>query len=144
MVNFFGEFRTSLDNKNRIMIPARFREQAGNIRYWILTRGLDSCLSLYTPDRWDELVKSVTAISFTRKKARDFQRLLFSKAVQVEVDKNGRILVPEYLKQIAGLEKKIVFAGVADRIELWESATWDQKENELAGDFESLAEDLFD
>ena len=144
MVNFFGEFRASLDSKNRIMIPSRFREIAGNIRYWILTRGLDNCLALYTPDRWDEVVKSVTEISFTKKKARDFQRLLFSKAVQVDVDKNGRILLPEYLKKIGGLQKKIVFAGVADRIELWEEETWDQRENELSDDFETLAEDLFD
>jgi len=125
------------------MIPARFREQAGHISPWMLTRGLDNCLALYPLERWDDLVKNVTEISFTRKKAREFQRLLFSKAVQVEVDKNGRVLIPEYLKKIGGLEKKVVFVGLADRIELWEAEIWDRREDELSDDFESLAEDLF-
>lgn len=125
------------------MIPSRFREKAGDIHHWVLTRGLDNCLSLYTPERWDALVQKVTEVSFTQKKARDFQRLLFSKAVQVDVDKNGRILLPEYLKKIGSLEKKTVFVGLADRIELWKEDIWDQRQEDMSGDFEDLAEDLF-
>jgi MraZ protein len=143
VVNFYGEFRNSLDSKNRVMLPSRLREQASGASEWVLTRGLDNCLALYTPSRWDDLMEKMGEASFTKKKARQFQRMLFSKALKVECDKNGRLLIPEYLKKLAFLEKKIVFAGLADHIELWDEKCWDDMQKEMAGDFEKLAEDLF-
>ena len=125
------------------MVPSRLREQAGNAPIWVLTRGLDKCLALYTPVRWEELVGKVSAAPFTKAKVRQFQRLMFSRAVHLECDKNGRILVPEYLKQGVLTGSKVVFAGLADRVELWDAQAWDGMQTALEGDFENLAEDLF-
>lgn len=125
------------------MLPSRIREQAGPLPHWVLTRGLDSCLALYTPERWDDLVSRVTAAPFTKKTSRQFQRMLFSKAVELSPDKAGRILVPDYLRKLVPLEKTVVFVGVADHVELWDAATWDTQQEAQQDEFESLAEDLF-
>lgn len=143
MVSFFGEYRASLDGKNRVMVPSRLREQSGQAPIWVLTRGLDRCLALYTPSRWEELVSKISAAPFTKAKVRQFQRLMFSRAVHLECDKNGRILVPEYLKTGVLTGSKVVFAGLADRVELWDAQAWDGLQSSLEGDFENLAEDLF-
>ena len=97
--------------------------------------------------RWNGfqmIVEKINQASFTNKKVRTFQRLMFSKAVAVTVDKSGRILIPDYLRKIAGLLKQLVFVGVSDRIEIWDQEKWNGYEEENSQAFENIAEDLFD
>lgn len=143
---FIGEKAHALDEKNRVTLPAIFRERVHpkvDGKTFFLTLGLDRCLFLYTARRWSELSSKLAREPFTKKAAREFQRMFFGSAVEVEPDRAGRILLPESLKEFIGIGKEVVLMGVVDRIEVWDAAVWQEKKKAGLGQYEALAEQLF-
>ncbi|MBE7548352.1 transcriptional regulator MraZ [Candidatus Kuenenia stuttgartiensis] len=144
---FTGEYRHTIDTKNRLAIPASLRESINEEvegKGFYITRGLDTCLFMYTPKEWQGVVSKIEQSSFTNKKARQFQRLFFSKAQHITVtDPQGRILIPQYLKEIANIQKNVVIVGVNNRIEIWDEKNWSDFESETNEEYEEIAEDLF-
>ncbi len=139
---FMGEFRHQLDTKGRMIVPSRFRDELKE--QFIITRGLDKCLFGYTMDEWAKIEEKMKALPLTKKDARKFMRLFFSGATAVELDKQGRINIPQNLRDYAGLTKECTVIGVSGRIEIWDSAEWDAFYDESEENFENIAEDLID
>ncbi len=119
---FLGEFEHSIDDKGRVAIPARFREElsAG----MVLTRGFDACLQAFPRPIWEELAKKVSGLSLGNPEARNLRRMLFSNAAEVEVDRQGRILVPQNLREYAGLAEQVVISGMDTYFEIWAVDRW--------------------
>lgn len=144
---FTGEYHHTIDDKNRLAIPSSLRDSINTEtegKGFYITRGLDTCLFLYTPKVWQNVVSKIEQLSFTNKKARQFQRLFFSKAQKIpDSDPQGRILIPQYLKDIAKIQKNVVIVGVSSRIEIWDENVWKDFELENEKAFEAIAEDLF-
>ncbi|RKY34875.1 MAG: cell division/cell wall cluster transcriptional repressor MraZ [Candidatus Omnitrophota bacterium] len=143
---FYGEFEHSLDKKSRVIIPAKFREALKNnsIENFFITRGLDHCLFLFPEDEWRKQEQKFKSISFTKLEARKFNRLFFSGASEAICDSQGRILIPQYLKDFASIEKDIVFIGVSNRIEIWSKVKWREFYENSRDTFEDTAEKLID
>jgi|SRR5690625_2578418 len=139
---FMGEFQHNIDQKGRIIVPSKFREGLGD--RFVVTRGLDKCLFAYPMDEWKELEKKLKKLPLTKKDARAFTRFFFSGAVECELDKQGRINIPQTLRQYASLEKECVVIGVSERIELWSSETWTDYVTESEESFADIAENLMD
>jgi MraZ protein len=139
---FTGEFQHSLDGKGRVIIPSRLRDGLG-VRF-VITRGLDHCLFVYPMQEWTRLEKQLSKQPFTRKDYRNFNRLFFSGAMELEADKQGRVLIPQYLREYAGIEKDVMIVGVADRVEIWNEADWKAFFETTDQDYEELAEKLVD
>lgn len=137
-----GEYHHSIDEKNRMIIPARLREELGNS--FIITRGLDGCLFVYSMVEWNRLVDKLKTLSFTKKDARNFSRFFLSGATTVEFDKQGRISIPSFLMEYASLSKNGVVVGALDRLEIWAEEKWNTFMSENEQEFENLAEHLFD
>ena len=136
-----GEYRNSIDTKGRIVIPSKFREELGN--KIILTRGLDGSLFIYSEDAWNKLTEKLQTLSFTEKESRNFTRFLLSGANTLEFDKQGRIIIPSYLKEYANFSKEVVLVGVLNRVELWSCDAWDKFMTDNFDDLSSISSDLF-
>lgn len=119
---FIGEYSHNLDDKGRLAIPVKFRREL--VKGAVVTRGLDNCLFLYTKTEWAKLAEKLAALPFSQANSRAFSRLMLAGAMDVEIDKQGRMVLPEYLRQFAGLKKEVVVAGLYSRLELWDSETW--------------------
>ena len=143
---WYGEYTHTLDEKDRFILPAKFREKVKTLkkRTLYMTRGLDGCLSLYDKEAWSSLEEKLKSLSFTKQQSRSFNRLLFSGACEVNVDSQGRITVPENLKNFAQIKRDIVIIGVADRIEVWDKDTWTNFYSDNKKRFEKMAENLFE
>lgn len=137
-----GEYKHNLDTKGRIIVPSKFRELLDE--QFVITRGLDRCLFAYTVDEWSRIEEKLKALPLTKKDARKFTRLFFSGATNVEIDKQGRINIPQNLREYAGLLKDCTVIGVSSRIEIWDSAAWEDFYTESENNFEDIAEDLID
>lgn len=137
---FIGEYRHTLDAKNRISLPAKFRKELGTSV--IVTRGLDHCLFVYTKASWKKEAQKFAEHSAGGAAGRAFARLMLAGASEADVDSAGRVLVPDYLKSYAGLGAKCVFAGVSDRVELWDEAAWETYTKDIERDADSFAETL--
>lgn len=135
-----GEYNHTIDAKGRLIIPARFRELLGE--EFILTKGLDGCLSIYPMDAWETFETKLRALPLTNKNARTFTRFFVAGATNCELDKQGRILVPQTLREFAGLEKEVVLTGNLDRIEIWSKEKW--SENCNYDDMDNIAESMQD
>jgi len=135
-----GEYRHSIDTKNRVSLPAKFRKEMGKKVY--VTRGLDNCLSVYTEKSWKVILAKLEGLSISKSDERGFNRFMLSGATEVDVDGNGRILVPEYLKDFANVEKKVVWTGAGDRAEMWSEETWNTYLSAKQKDPEAMAENL--
>lgn len=133
---FMGEYNHTVDEKGRLIIPSKFREELGN--EFVVTKGLDGCLFAYDNNEWQELENKLRALPLTNKDARAFTRFMLAGAAQVEIDKQGRILLPQVLRTFAGLDKDVVLIGVASRIEIWSKEKWE--DTNLDSDGEELAE----
>ena len=120
---FMCEYNHTVDAKGRLIVPARFREVLGDV--FVVCKGLDHCLYVYSNEDWDAFAKQLTTLPLTNKEAREFVRFFLSGASEVEVDKQGRILVPPSLRAFAGLDKDAVLAGVGHRIEIWSKERWE-------------------
>ena len=137
---FMGEYNHIIDAKGRLIIPARFRELLGE--EFILTKGLDGCLSIYPMDAWEAFETKLRALPLTNKNARTFTRFFVAGATNCELDRQGRILVPQTLREFAGLEKEVVLTGNLDRIEISSKEKW--SENCNYDDMDSIAESMQD
>lgn len=135
-----GEYRHTLDAKNRLSLPAKFRKELGSSV--IVTRGLDHCLFVYTKAAWKTEAKKFAEHSTGAASGRAIARLMLAGANEADVDSAGRILVPDYLKSYAGLSGKCVVAGVSDRVELWDEAAWETYTKNIERDADSFAEAL--
>ncbi|WP_106497716.1 division/cell wall cluster transcriptional repressor MraZ [Lentibacillus sp. Marseille-P4043] len=139
---FMGEFQHNIDTKGRIIVPAKFREELGDS--FVVTRGLDKCLFAYPMEEWKLLEEKLKKLPLTKKDARAFTRFFFSGAVECEIDKQGRINIPQPLRNYATLNKECVVIGVSNRIEFWASENWDDYFNDSEESFAEIAENLMD
>lgn len=137
---FIGEFTHNLDIKGRIAVPAKFRDKVGTTV--IITRGLDRCLFVFTQKDWEPLVQKIAALPLAQANARAFSRLMLAGAMEVELDQQGRILIPDYLRQYAKLKKVSVVAGLYDRFEIWDEEAWKQYKAKTEASSEEIAERL--
>ena len=137
---FMGEYRHSLDAKNRLIIPARYRDELGET--FIVTKGLDGCLTVYTAPQWESLVKQLEQLPSTKREVRQYVRFLLSKAVECQFDSQGRIQLPAVLIKAADIMKKCAVIGAADHIEIWAEEKWDAYDEEAGASFEAAAESL--
>lgn len=137
---FIGEYTHSLDTKGRMAIPAKFRSKILNEA--IITRGLDSCLFVFTKGDWEDLAKKLVALPMAQANSRAFSRLMLAGAMEAELDSQGRILIPDYLRTYAGLKKEAVVAGLYNRIEVWDTDAWAEYKLKTEGNSEEIAEKL--
>lgn len=129
-----GEYQHNIDVKNRVIVPAKFREDLGKCFY--VTKGLDGCLFVLSSEGWEQLQAKIAAMPIS--KSRSLQRFFFAGAAEVEPDKQGRILIPQNLREYAGLEKDVTFIGTSARAEIWSTEKWNQINNALTQ--ETIAE----
>lgn len=143
---FYGEYTHNLDAKGRLILPSRFRDVArdNSIEKFFVTRGFEKCLFMFPEQEWRLQEQKFKALSFTKQDARNFSRMFFSGAAEVEPDKQGRFIVPGYLKDFAAVKATTVLIGVSNRIEIWDEARWQEYYNQSAGLFEATAERLMD
>ena len=135
-----GEYSHSLDPKKRLSLPKKFRVELG--KKVVITRGLDNCLFMYPMSEWEQTARRLKELSFTQADTRGFNRFLLSGAVEVDIDSAGRILIPEYLKEFASLDLKVVLAGVSDRVEIWNEKTWNTYKKRIEKQADAMAEKL--
>lgn len=138
---FIGEHVHAVDSKNRIIIPSKFRDELGN--KFIITKGLDGCIYVYTLEEWKLLEEKLVKLPLTSKNARTFTRFFFSGANEIELDKQGRALMPQSVLEYAGIDKEVVSIGVSNRIEIWSKEKW-QEYNDSNIDFDEIAEQMSD
>lgn len=139
---FLGEFKHTVDTKGRMAIPSKFRPNlAGGA---ILTRGLDHCLFLFSRGEWDALAAKLVALPLSQSGSRAFVRLMLAGASDVEFDAQGRILIPESLREYAGITKKTVITGLYNRIEIWNDIAWKQYKQKTESASDDIAEKLGD
>ncbi len=137
---FMGEYSHTIDSKGRLIIPSKFREELGES--FVLTRGMDGCLSIYSQEAWDAFERKLAELPLTSREARTFTRFFVSGATGCELDKQGRILVPATLREYAGLDKDVILAGNIDRIEVWSKERW--IENNDYTDMDAVTQGLQD
>ena len=137
---FIGEYTYTLDSKRRLAIPAKFRKLLK--KKAVITRGLDNCLFLYPENEWQKLAKKLSQLPLSQSDARGFARLMLAGASDVSIDSLGRILLPDYLKEYAGLNKKVVIAGLFNRIEIWSEKSWKEYKNKTEKEIGDMAERL--
>ncbi len=138
---FMGEYHHNLDEKGRLIIPAKFRDILGS--KFIITRGIEKCLYIYSKEDWEKIVSKLNTLPFTKKDARTFIRSFFSGAALIEVDRQGRINITSPLVGHAGLSKECVIIGANNRVEVWDKGQWDKFLNDNAEKLEDIAENLF-
>ncbi len=137
-----GEYQHGLDDKARLTIPAKFREELGST--FIVTRGLDRCLFVYPQKDWETLETKMRAMPLTRPDARQFIRFFFSGAAECELDKQGRIVLPGNLREYASINKDCVVIGVGARVEIWDQTIWKSYTENVENQFSDLAASLVD
>ena len=143
---FYGEYEHSLDKKGRVILPSKFREASKEnyIEKFFVTRGLDGCLFMFAENEWNTQESKFKSLSFTKSEARRFNRIYFSGACEAVPDKQGRMLIPKYLKEFAGIKKDIVIIGVSNRIEIWAKEKWEDFYRGSKDKFEEIAEGLIE
>ncbi|MEW9050369.1 MAG: division/cell wall cluster transcriptional repressor MraZ [Neobacillus sp.] len=137
---FMGEYHHSIDNKGRMIVPSKFRDELGEM--FIITRGLDQCLFGYPMSEWELIEEKLKGLPLTKKDARAFTRFFFSGATESELDKQGRINIPAPLLQYAKLEKECVILGVSNRIEIWSKQIWEDYFSQSEESFAEIAENM--
>ena len=138
---FMGEYHHTIDEKGRIIIPYKFRNELGTS--FVITRGIENCLFVYSLPEWDKIVTKLNKLPFTKKDARNFTRFFLSGASVVELDKQGRINIAPTLTNYAKLEKDCVVLGVGDRLEIWSNDLWNNFFDENKDNLSDIAENLF-
>ena len=137
---FIGEYNHTIDPKGRLIIPAKFREALGD--EFVVTKGLDGCLFVYANTEWNNFEEKLRTLPLTNKNARQFTRFFLAGAAACEVDKQGRILIPQVLREFAKLEKDVVLVGVASRIEIWSKEVWEESISTYDTDMDEVAENM--
>lgn len=137
---FMGEYNHTIDGKGRVHVPAKFRDALGD--GFVVTKGLDGCLFVYPPDAWQAFEEKLQSLPLTNKNSRQFARFFLAGAASCEVDKQGRILLPQVLREFAGLEKEVVMVGVANRVEIWSKERWQECIDSYDDDMDEVAENM--
>lgn len=139
---FLGEYNHTIDDKGRVAVPAKFRKQLS--KGAVVTRGLDNCLFLYPISEWEILAEKLSKLPMSQANSRAFVRLMLAGAMDVELDSQGRIVLPEYLRQYASINtsKKVVVAGLYNRLELWDEEKWNGYKSNTEKDSTDIAEKL--
>ncbi|MEX1123670.1 MAG: division/cell wall cluster transcriptional repressor MraZ [Patescibacteria group bacterium] len=139
---FIGEYNHNLDSKGRISMPVKFRSELGSSA--IVTKGLDACLFVYPKEEWQKMTEKLAQLPIANSSARSFSRLMLSGAMELEFDKQGRAVLPAYLRDYAGLKNGVIAAGVLNRVELWDKKAWslysDSSESNASENADNLAE----
>lgn len=141
MKMFIGEYHHTIDEKGRIIIPSKFREELGDS--FIITRGIENCLFVYSLDNFKKITDKLMSLPFTKKDARNFSRFFMSGATNAELDKQGRVNVTAPLVNYANLKKDCVIIGTGDRLEIWSQEGWESFFNSSKDDMSDIAENLF-
>jgi len=137
---FIGEYGHNLDDKGRLAIPTKFRTSLKSGA--VVTRGLDNCLFLYTKEAWRALAEKLAKLPISKANTRAFSRLMLSGAMEVGLDNQGRIILPEYLRKYALMKKKIIIAGLYDRLEIWDEENWQKYKTTTEKGSKEIAEAL--
>lgn len=135
---FMGEYSHTIDAKGRLIVPSKFRDRLGS--EFVVTKGLDGCLFVYPNEEWEKIEEKFQGIPLTTKDARKFSRFFFAGAAVCEVDKQGRILLPQVLREFADLQKDVVLVGVLSRIEIWSKDRWE--DTNTYDDMDEIAEHM--
>ncbi|NLZ15988.1 MAG: division/cell wall cluster transcriptional repressor MraZ [Erysipelotrichaceae bacterium] len=137
---FFGSYNHTLDEKGRLMIPRKMREQVGEVLY--IMQGYDGSLSLYTETRYQALVEEYSRLSFNQSKVRDYLRLQFASTFEIEIDKLGRIQLPTALLSKFNISRDVMVLGIGDHIEIWDKTKYEDYENLKRNEFDAIAEEI--
>ena len=137
-----GEYHHNIDEKNRLIIPSKFRNELGNS--FVITRGLEKCLFVYSLKEWNDIVSKLKTLPFTKKDSRNFTRFFMSGATECMLDKQGRVCITSPLVHYAGLTHDCVIIGANDRLEIWDNDAWDNFFTTNEENFASIAENLFE
>lgn len=137
---FIGEYSHNLDDKGRLAVPVKFRRELA--KGAVVTRGLDNCLFLYTKTEWAKLAEKLAALPISQANSRAFARLMLAGAMDVEIDKQGRMVLPEYLRHFASLKKEVIVAGLYSRLELWDSEAWNKYKTQTESQSSDIAEKM--
>lgn len=135
-----GEYEHTLDEKKRVSLPKAFRAALG--RRVVMTRGFDNCLFVYSRNGWERIAEKLQSLSFVDTDTRGFNRFMLSGAAEVDVDGVGRILIPDHQKEYAALKKNVIFAGVSDRVEIWDARNWETYKAHIEKQADALAKKL--
>jgi MraZ protein len=138
---FIGQYSHNLDDKGRVAVPAKFRPE---LKQAVVTKGLDNCLFLYPHKEWQRMAKEIAGLPIDRSGNRAFSRAMLAGAMEVEFDKQGRIILPEYLRAFAGLNKNVIIAGLYNRLEIWDEKKWNKYQSESEKNYNQIAETLGD
>ena len=135
-----GEYTHTIDSKKRIALPAKFRKELG--KKVVVTHGLDGCLFLYPLSEWSRISEKLSGLGMAQSDTRGFNRFILSGAVDMEIDSLGRIVIPEFLREFAGLRQKVVFTGVHNRVEVWNERRWREYKKRIERQADMMAEKL--
>lgn len=135
---FIGEYSHNLDDKGRLAVPVKFRRDL--VKGAVVTRGLDNCLFVYTKTEWEKLATKLASLPISQANSRAFSRLMLAGAMDVEIDKQGRMVLPEYLRNFAQLQKAVVIAGLYNRLEIWDATKWSHYKGQTEAESGSIAE----
>ncbi|MFT5386957.1 MAG: MraZ protein [Lysobacterales bacterium] len=143
---FYGEYKHNIDRKGRLILPAKYRETCKDcgIEKFFLTRGLDKCIFMFSEAEWRNQEQKFKNLSFTKKEARSFNRMFFAGASDINPDKQGRFILPTYLKDYASITRETVVIGVSNRIEIWDRKAWEGFYTDSDDSFEQIAENMLD
>lgn len=137
---FIGQYSHSIDPKKRLAVPSKFRKQLG-IKV-VITRGIDNCLFVYPIKDWNELAEKLSKLPISKSNTRAFSRLMLAGAMDIEIDSQGRILIPDYLKEYAALKDKVIIAGLFNRLEIWDEEAWNTYKNSTEKESSNIAEQM--
>ena len=137
---FIGEYKHSIDDKGRLAVPSKFRQELKGGA--IVTRGLDRCLFLFSAKEWEELAKKLIALPIAQANSRAFIRLMLAGAMEVRLDNQGRILIPDYLRDYSNIQRQAIVAGLYNRIEIWDEENWKQYKDKTEASSDDIAEKL--
>lgn len=137
---FMGTFQNNVDPKGRVSIPVKFREALGD-RFYI-TKGFDDCIDVHTEASWEKMTKLLQKLSATKRDMREYVRFVFGNATDVELDKQGRILLPAPLRDSVGITKEVVVLGVGNKIEIWDKAVWEKHQSDVSPRIADISENV--
>lgn len=137
---FIGEYHYKIDEKGRVSIPAKFRNDLR--KQVVVTKGIEKCLILYPQKEWEKLASKVSSLPISKEKTRAFARLTLAGAMDVEIDSQGRIILPDYLRNYAKIKKNVVVAGLYNRLEIWDEAEWEMYKESAESESKEIAENL--
>ncbi|MEX0650274.1 MAG: division/cell wall cluster transcriptional repressor MraZ [Candidatus Andersenbacteria bacterium] len=139
---FIGEYSHTIDEKGRVNMPSKFRRDL--VEGVVITRGLDHCLFVYTRAQWEQMAEKLAALPVTQKKSRAFARLMLAGAWDTQLDGQGRVMLPEYLRKYASLGKHVTVTGLYSRIEIWNEDAWNEYKAETEAESDNIAEAMSD